>query len=131
MACRHELLWRAVSVTLEPGVESIHVRDGRSFFVADAKRCVMGCGEWLPLGPATDTAETAIEVRAAELALKPTDGRVYFVNLDEAHGWHDYEDDRGGECSCRTCQVRNRVHNWDAGWLAHTIANHATEHGEG
>jgi hypothetical protein len=121
VACRHELLWRAVSVTLEPGVESVHVRDGRSFFVADAKRCVMGCGEWLPLGPARDTAETAIEVLAAFL-LNPG-GFVSVAHRDyHDRDWIDEDYNYEFREDCDGCQAEH---------LAAAIAHHATEHGEG
>jgi hypothetical protein len=115
-------LWRAVSVTLEPGVESVHVRDGRSFFVADAKRCVMGCGEWLPLGPATDTAETAIEVRAWMLGTAEIIRACDMTEAEDA-GWRAHQ--VGTEPNGPSEEV---------GWLAREIwltAHHATEHGEG
>jgi hypothetical protein len=57
---------------------------------AHARRCG-SCGAWLPLGPATDTPETAIEVRAAEIAANVADyfahGKTHSIYIDEDIGW--------------------------------------------
>jgi hypothetical protein len=85
------------------------------------------CGAWLPLGPATDTPETALEVRAAEIAahgFRPDCGCCADTSLStgEFYGWHCTQDrdDTGG------------VPEIERGYLARIIAEHETaQHGGG
>jgi hypothetical protein len=90
-------------------------------------RVCSDCHAWLPLGAATDTAETAIEVRAAELAMRWAPMARDATTFLERHGWYHARD--GYAPSIDHAESR-------AGWLAHAIAthddaHHATEHGEG
>lgn len=58
-------------------------------------RDCQSCGAWLPLGPARDTPATAIELRAAELALlyveRKSDPPIQWCTF---HEWLGLEDDR-------------------------------------
>jgi len=49
--CKHLLVSRGAAITLAPGVESIHVNDGRNPFICDVKIC-LDCLAWLPLDKA-------------------------------------------------------------------------------
>jgi hypothetical protein len=79
------------------------------------------CHATLPLGPARDTAETAIEVTAARII---ADDFAYWPVMDGFDAWVEDRDDDG---------VRQHHDHpfFRAGWLAAAIAHHATEHGEG
>jgi hypothetical protein len=83
-------------------------------------RCFQ-CGAIVPLGAATDTAETAVEVTAARII---ADDFAYWPVMDGFDAWVEDRDDDG---------VRQHHDHpfFQAGWLACAIAHHATEHGEG
>lgn len=102
------------------------IDDGRTPI---AWRCVR-CDAYANLGPAMDTEQTAIEVRAVELLTRyRTNGLTEWFNdwtLDEMHGWRD-RDDAGGDCPCSTSETMHRVRNWHAGYLARCIHDHADD----
>jgi hypothetical protein len=99
-----------------------------------AVRVCRDCSAWLSLGPATDTEQTAIEVRAAEIAACKFDmehrlSARFRTNYGEMAGW------RGEETIESLHVVKNGKHrvghnvplnldsaNWRAGHLAREIA---------
>lgn len=84
------------------------------------------CGVWIPLGPANDTAEALVEVRAAEIAEvasisgQPSTCGTADEGVEcEECGWIDRHygiDSDGSERG-----------GWHAGHLAHAIVNHDDE----
>jgi hypothetical protein len=106
--------------------------------VADAVICT--CGTWLPLGPATDTPETAIELRAVTLAdaWRGDGGVSHIITEDEARGWEGWpyrQPTNDGEWTgFLACQIR--MHERDLGdvnWAGHHMADHPidAQHGGG
>lgn len=81
-----------------------------------------GCRDYIPLGPARDTAETAVEVRAYALAHGAND-----FSPDEREGWRRHESGRdvigdSGDPVADEYHQRHGMHGWVArrwaGWLA-------------
>ena len=84
------------------------------------------CGEWLPLGPATDTADTAIEVRAAEIALSPPTNvlGVHRSKMSDCHlCGYGYAMDIPNQFGGKWEEPNKAGPEWHAGYLAHHIAN--------
>lgn len=73
------------------------------------------CGAYLSLGPAIDTPEVRIEIRAAELS----DLATSHATPLESQGWFDYALDR--DC------VSVLRDEWNAGWLGRAIHEHGRE----
>lgn len=90
----------------------------------DARVVCDDCGKTLPLGPASDTPATAIEVRAAEIYDALLEGGCE-MSSSEIHGFND-----------TPMRLRNgapiEIVNSStlAGYLARCIAEHAAESGE-
>jgi hypothetical protein len=96
-------------------------------------------GEYEAWGPATNTPETAIEVRAAEIAGVHAEGRCllsYAVELvgTEYEGWRGAEtidlhvvDADGNERDDSNVPLNLDSPNWLAGYLARCITEHAEE----
>jgi hypothetical protein len=86
------------------------------------RRC-MRCGMPLPLGPANDTPEALMELRAAELAADYLDCRFTEIwrtaSADEHDGWSMHYGMWGGF---------DAPGKW-SGWLAREIATHGEEQG--
>jgi hypothetical protein len=81
------------------------------------------CGELLPLGPAKDTPDALMELRAAELAADYLDCRFTEIwrtaSADEHDGWSMHYGMWGGF---------DAPGKW-SGWLAREIATHGEEQG--
>jgi hypothetical protein len=114
--CKHTncLHYRGTRIEYAPGVESPSIdRNARTgepirSVLVDARICQ--CGAWLSLGPARDTAETAIEVRAAGLAAGAERHRC------ESCGILAYVDDLTHQPS--VTMGHRRDPSWHSGWLA-------------
>jgi hypothetical protein len=115
VACRHPV----GRVWVTPG-EAFVPRHYAGRHFNGQRRCEL-CRQVVPYGPATDTAETAIEVTAARII---ADDFAYWPVMDGFDAWVEDRDDDG---------VRQHHDHpfFRAGWLAAAIAHHATEHGEG
>ena len=70
--CRHEWLRRSLKVRLLHGDWFSHLDNPR---LVDARVCV-DCNEMLSLGPANDTPEALVELRAAEIAVQVRGARL-------------------------------------------------------
>ena len=82
------------------------------------------CDVLLPFGPANDTPEALVELRAAELAADPGHGGHAVGHLDDAHCPH-WRDDEGPCCRCGYAGAEETP--CDVGHLAICIATHTTE----
>lgn len=84
------------------------------------------CGFPFSLGPANDTPEALVEVRAAELAdaWTPERGTDDDASVDEDIGWL-----MRSSCATHSCGFELTPDNDEhhAGWLAHAIAHHDEE----
>ncbi len=101
MRCGHE---RTVGMALD-------ISTGQWMHGGDDGRVCLDCDEWMSLGPAMDTADTAIEVRAAEIA--HGENRFAWLTEDEMYGWLTRDE-----------VSKPRTAGELAGWLAaHHIAN--------
>lgn len=98
-------------------------------------KCVT-CQEWLSLGPANDTDEVRVEIRASQLAGDPQalSWRTYFSGAE----WLGYKRSEATDIIVVDRDGRRRVDpfvplnldspNWRAGWLAREIVSHDAEH---
>jgi hypothetical protein len=75
-----------MSVALADGVESVHVTDGRTSFLCDARIC-MPCGAVLPVGVANDEPE-AVQIELLAAYLVRPDGFVHVAHRE----YHDREE---------------------------------------
>ncbi len=90
-------------------------RNGCAFVNAVIDVC-WGCGAWLSLGPSVDSAETEIEVRAAEIAAWAEGdcmGPIEMTNMEDV-GWRWHCDDAPWALAEGNL----------AGWLAREIMTH-------
>lgn len=83
------------------------------------------CLDYVSFGPASDTPEIFIEVRAAELALAP----VTALGFVEAIGWNarSLVGDLDNPFTADGEQHPKCSASWQAGWLACVIGTHAEE----
>jgi hypothetical protein len=78
------------------------------------------CLDYVSFGQASETPETLVEARAAELAIAP----VTALGFVEALGWNarSLVGDLDDPFTDPICSA-----SWQAGWLAHVIKAHAEE----
>ena len=88
MRCKHK---NAGTVSI--GRTWIAEGPGKEGRAADVRRGIcLDCQAWLPLGPANDAPETALEVRAAKLAIEADKNALFLVEAlmpDENSADHD------------------------------------------
>jgi hypothetical protein len=96
----------------------------------DARVC-NDCGSWLSLGPARDTPETAIELRAAELAAawNPRNGVMGIADPDERTGWNGWPyrqpTNHGQRIGFLAAQIKNHERDLgDVNWAGQHMADH-------
>ena len=88
--------------------------DAHGFIVYEVEfRECLDCGAWLPLGPARDTEQTAIEVRAAEIAASREPDDTITATIVEGFGYDRVD-------------VKNPDEDWHAGYLARRIVETET-----
>jgi hypothetical protein len=115
--CKHKSYWwMRVDETID-GPTRIKCPEDEATF-----RICCECRGYVPLGPATDTPETAIEVRAAEIAADAS-VRLPKCSLDQPF------EERCERCGWEGLLMRaaEPTANWHAGYLARCIAEHAEE----
>lgn len=112
--CRHRLVAeyltakrrRPIPANYRPG-------HGAAWHPGVLRLVCVTCGEYVPLGPARDTAETEVEVRAAALAQATRDEREGRADEtwtdDENDGWNYHR------------QGWTPPAGYEAGWLAREI----------
>lgn len=101
--------------------------DGAPWRVNRTVRLCLDCNAWLPLGPARDTPQTAVELRAAEIAAQVRDAGEFDSargTFGEAVGWHVSETfgDDGHPLIRYGADVA--AYGGEAGYLANVIYEH-------
>lgn len=115
MECKHEFTSTTyIDVWVQDASGSWYARDAEMLTCLD-------CGAWLSLGPANDTPDALVELRAAEIAAAWADdpASIERTLLDEHVGFCEYK------CHHLGIEMVTAAHH--AGWLARAIVQHDAE----
>lgn len=121
--------WQAVSACKHFGcriIDFIDVAGSQWRLRREIRSCVY-CGQLLPMGPANDTTEIAVEIRAAEIVAISRETNLQQLTLDE-YEWFVHGDSpaftNSDESDGRFIPTTDEQR---AGLLAYEIEHHAAE----